>query len=113
MASHAQPPQLREALDRLREALEFFESALLEFENTLDEGGAPGHERRRTRASDLLSIADVCQELDMGKSWVYQRLKSGEIPSIRLGRVIKVRGADLEEYLNTHRYTAPDESPPL
>jgi excisionase family DNA binding protein len=113
MAFHAQPPQLREALDRLREALEFSESALLEFENTLDEGGAPEHERRRRRGSDLLSIPDVCQELDMGKSWVYQRLKSGEIPSIRLGRVIKVRRADLEEYLNAHRYTAADETPPL
>ena len=35
----------------------------------------------------------------MGKSWVYQRLRSGEIPSLKLGKNIKVRREDLEEYL--------------
>jgi excisionase family DNA binding protein len=32
------------------------------------------------------------------------RLRSGEIPSVRLGRTIKVRRDDLEEYLERHRY---------
>ncbi len=35
----------------------------------------------------------------MGKSWLYRRLRSGEIPSIKLGRVIKVGRSALEEYL--------------
>ena len=108
MSAHSEPQRLREALQRLHEVLEDFESALLEFEGAL-EGEAPGHRRHR-RASDLLSIQEVCQELDMGKSWVYQRLKSGEIPSIRLGRLIKVRRADLDEFLNTQRYTPSAES---
>ena len=112
MASRTQLPQLRESLHRLHEALEFFESALFEFEETLG-GSAPGHKQHRRRRSDLLSIPEVCQQLGMGKSWVYQRLKSGEIPSIRLGRAIKVSRADLEEYLNTHRYMPSDESDPL
>jgi excisionase family DNA binding protein len=54
----------------------------------------------------LLSIPQLCQELGMGKSWVYRRLRSGEIPSVRLGRSIKVRRQDLEEYLQRHRYPA-------
>jgi excisionase family DNA binding protein len=37
----------------------------------------------------------------MGKSWVYQRLRSGEIPSLKLGKIIKVRREDLEEYLKS------------
>ena len=110
MSAHAEPRQLREALNHLHEALEDFESAMLEFEGALEEEEAPGHLRHRRRDSDLLSIQEVCQELDMGKSWVYKKLKSGEIPSIRLGRLIKVRRADLEEYLNTHRYRPPAES---
>ena len=109
MSAHAEPQQLREALNHLHEALENFESALLEFEGALEEE-VPGHLRHRRRDSDLLSIQEVCQELDMGKSWVYKKLKSGEIPSIRLGRLIKVRRADLEEYLNSHRYTPLEES---
>jgi excisionase family DNA binding protein len=56
---------------------------------------------------DLLSIPEVCQALGMGKSWTYRRLKSGEIPSIKLGRAIKDKRADLEGYLEGHRYQPP------
>jgi excisionase family DNA binding protein len=46
----------------------------------------------------------------MGKSWVYRRIQSGEIPSVKLGRNIKVRREDLEGYLEAQRYqpTNPD-----
>ena len=57
----------------------------------------------------MLALPDVCQELGMGKSWVYRRLRSGEIPSVKLGRSIKVKPADLEEYLENQRYQPPDE----
>ncbi len=60
---------------------------------------------------ELLSIPEVCQELGMGKSWVYRRLKSGEIPSVKLGRSIKVKGEDLEEYLESQRHR-PQYEPP-
>jgi excisionase family DNA binding protein len=53
---------------------------------------------------DLLSIPEVCQELGMGKSWVYRRIQSGEIPSVKLGRNIKVKREDLEGYLEDQRY---------
>ena len=55
---------------------------------------------------ELLSIPEVCQELGMGKSWVYRRIQSGEIPSVKLGRNIKVRREDLEWYLENQRYQA-------
>jgi excisionase family DNA binding protein len=67
---------------------------------------------------ELLSIPQLCQELGMGKSWLYRRLRSGEIPSVRLGRSIKVMREELEEYLERHHYPvraqAPqeEESPP-
>ena len=40
----------------------------------------------------------------MGKSWVYGHIRSGEIPSVKLGRNIKVRREDLEGYLEDQRY---------
>jgi excisionase family DNA binding protein len=52
----------------------------------------------------LRSVSQLCQELGMGKSWLYRRLRSGEIPSIRLGRTIKVRRDELERYLQRHHY---------
>ena len=39
----------------------------------------------------------------MGKSWIYRLLRSGEIPSVKLGRSIKVKRTDLEEYLEKQR----------
>src|SRR5215217_5870587 len=83
--------QLRRALEPLREALEShhrslegLESALIEFEETLS-GRKERPERPQVQQGDeegggfdLLSMTDVCQELGMGKSWVYRRIQSGE-----------------------------------
>ena len=45
----------------------------------------------------------------MGKSWVYKRLKSAEIPSVKLGHNIKVEREDLEQYLENNRYQPSGE----
>ena len=82
----------------------------MEFEEAL--GGQEERQQERPQVQqqgaggglDLLSITDVCRELGMGKSWVYRRLKSGEIPSVKLGRNIKVRREDLQGYLEGQRY---------
>ena len=99
--------QLRQTLDELRQALEAVESALIEFEDQAlgDGDGEEGAQGVQSgRGFELLSIPDVCQELRMGKSWVYRKLKSGEIPSIKLGHNIKIKREDLEQYLESQRY---------
>jgi excisionase family DNA binding protein len=101
------PQRLKEALDDLRQALEGFESALVEFEEALE-----GDEQERFRAHqgpNLMSIPEVCQEIGMGKSWVYKKIRSGEIPSVKLGRNIKVSRQDLEGYLEALRHRPPPE----
>ena len=100
--------QLKQALRAHHQALERLESALLEFEESISSGEAALRplkegEQRRARVQ-LLSIPQLCQELGMGKSWIYRRLRSGELPSVRLGRTIKVRREELEEYLQSHHY---------
>jgi excisionase family DNA binding protein len=112
--------QLKEALQAHHQALEKLESALLEFEQSISGEASLRAQGEEWRAGvQLLSIPQVCQELGMGKSWIYRRLRSGEIPSIRLGRSIKVRRDELEEYLQRHHYPAraqeapqEEESPP-
>jgi excisionase family DNA binding protein len=102
--------QLKEALQAHHKALENLESALLEFEQSISEEATLRSQQEQQRAGvQLLSIPQLCQELGMGKSWIYRRLRSGEIPSIRLGRSIKVRRDELEEYLQRHRYPAVQE----
>ena len=104
---------LREALESHHHSLEELEGALIEFEEALT-----GQEQRPQRPQaqqqegaaagggglDLLSITDVCQELGMGKSWVYRRIQSGEIPWVKLGRNIKVGREDREAYVAAQRY---------
>jgi excisionase family DNA binding protein len=104
-SSKSSPERLKEAMAQHRRALEELESAMLEYEEELE-----GKVLDRPDSSDfeLLSIAQVCQRLDMGKSWVYRRIHEGEIPSVKLGRTIKVRRSELEDYLEEHRYHSPD-----
>jgi excisionase family DNA binding protein len=106
MADKDQLGRLKRALAKHRHALEELESALLEFEEAV-EGEVP--DRPESRDLELLSIAQVCQRLDMGKSWVYRRIHEGEIPSVKLGRTIKIRRADLENYLEEHRYRPSED----
>jgi len=108
-ASHIR--NLRQALATCRRALEEFESALQGFEEVPDENGeAPerslnGHLNGQNLR--LLSLPEVCQELGEERTAVYQRLRSGEIPSLKLGRTLKVRQPDLEEYMRGQRGPHP------
>ena len=94
--------QLKRAMGKLQQALKELESALVEFEEVLGtELPVPPQRSHGQESTELLSIGQVCQELGMGKSWVYQRIRSGEIPSVTLGHNIKVRREALEEYLQS------------
>ena len=98
--------QLKQALQAHHQALEQLESALLEFEQSISGEAALRPQEEQQHGVQLLSIPQLCQELGMGKSWIYRRLRSGEIPSVRLGRSIKVRRDELEQYLQKHHYPA-------
>ena len=101
-----QPQRLKQALDNLRQALEETESVLLELDGTFFEEEEEKQQVRQTqerRGQYLFSVMEVCQELGMGKSWVYRRIQSGEIPSIKLGHNVKVKREDLHQYLESQR----------
>src|ERR687898_1387407 len=103
--------QLKDALQAHHQALANLESALLEFEQSISGKATLRPQEEQQRGVQLLSIAQLCQELGMGKSWLYRRLRSGEIPSVRLGRTIKVRRDELEQYLESHHYPARPQEP--
>ena len=111
MANDPQQQRLKRTFEALRQALEDAESALIEFEETFDENSSTVRPQSQP-GLDLLSIPEVCQELGMGKSWVYQRIRSGEIPSVKLGHNIKVRRKALEGYLDHHPYR-PSQGEPI
>ena len=102
---------LLRTLNELQRSLQAMQTALVEFDADLLRQPSSGLEEKQRPAEQsglgLLSISEVCQELGMGRSWVYSKLKSGEIPSIKLGHNIKVKRSDLEEYLERQRFQAP------
>jgi excisionase family DNA binding protein len=88
------PAQLR----HLKRAVRNLSQALEEFEQALGSGEQQAHKEEEeeeedskdraaaaTRGEELLSMREVCQELGMSKSWVYRRIRTKEIPSIKLG----------------------------
>ena len=96
-----------EDLEGLEGAVQRFEEALLELEEgALEEGaleeGAPVYQNGQTPR--LLSPSEVCQELEADRASVYQKLRSGEIPSLKLGSALKVRREDLEEYMKGQQH---------
>ena len=117
------PQRLEQALEAFVEDLEGLEGSLLKFEEalleleegtleegtleegTLEEGalkeGAPEHQNGHNGHNNLrlLSPSEVCQELGEERTVVYRRLRSGEIPCLKLGHALKVRQADLQEYV--------------
>jgi excisionase family DNA binding protein len=100
--------QIKQGLEHLRQALEELESAMIEFEEKLS--GESSVRPQEQRGLDLLSIPEVCQELGMGKSWLYRKLKSREIPSIKLGSKIKIKRSALEEYLQDQVIQRPQDT---
>ena len=95
--------QLKQAIEHHRQALEALQEAWLAELDSRRQEEENGHHQR-----ELLSIKEVCEELGMGKSWVYHRLRSGEIPSIKLGGAVKVKREDLITFIENQPYRSFD-----
>jgi excisionase family DNA binding protein len=60
------------------------------------------------RSLQLLSVPEAGELLGMGRSWVYQQIRSGEMPSVHLGGSVKVKREDLAQYIEKHRRSQLD-----
>ena len=88
---------------RLQSALLAYKEALLEYKEALQkfEEGFNGEEPQSLRSQSLrlLSLREVCQRLGVDRGSIYQLLTNGELPCYKLEDDMKVRQADLEEYM--------------
>ena len=53
--------------------------------------------------NQLLRAAEVAKYLDISKPEAYKLIQIGEIPVIRIGRLVRVRFSDLEIFIETNR----------
>jgi excisionase family DNA binding protein len=59
-----------------------------------------------------LSIEQVAQRWGVTKKSVQVKIRSGDLPAVRLGqKSIRIRLEDIEAYEAAHMYTAPDLDP--
>jgi excisionase family DNA binding protein len=58
--------------------------------------------------TQLLTAAEVADELRVSTMTVYRLIRSGELSAVRVGRNYRVRRPDLEAYLQ-HQIVDPDD----
>ena len=59
---------------------------------------------KKDERSDLVTVDELIRWLRLGRTRVNEILRSGELPSFKLGRRRLVRVADVERWLDEHRY---------
>jgi excisionase family DNA binding protein len=72
-----------------------------------DSGGQSGHDSRgaddRPLGEPLLDAARAAELLSVRPSWVYESVRSGRMPHVKLGRHIRFLRSDLEAWLLDQR----------
>jgi excisionase family DNA binding protein len=53
----------------------------------------------------LLKAKEVADILQVSRSMAYRMMQRGEIPTIRVGNAVRVRGSDLEEFIKKSKDT--------
>lgn len=56
-----------------------------------------------------LSVADICEYMDVSTFVVTSMLRSGELPAVKFGREWRVALSDFERWINDQRSQAADQ----
>jgi excisionase family DNA binding protein len=56
-----------------------------------------------TVEEELLTVEQVQQLLKVGRTFAYSLVRSGELPSYRVGRLLRVRRQDVDLWLEHNR----------
>lgn len=57
---------------------------------------------------EWLTVADVCEYMDVSTFVVTSMLRSGEVPAVKVGREWRVSKLDFEQWINEQRSRAFD-----
>jgi len=55
---------------------------------------------------EWLSVADICDYMEVSPFVVTRVLRAGELPAVKMGREWRVARADFEDWLNAQRLAA-------
>ncbi|MEX2618628.1 MAG: helix-turn-helix domain-containing protein [Egibacteraceae bacterium] len=65
--------------------------------------GAAGGDR-------LWTVAEVAEHMRVSNMTVYRLIKAGDLPAIRVGKNYRIRGRDLDAYLDGAVAVPPEEA---
>lgn len=54
-------------------------------------------------AKEWLSVADICEYMDVSPFVVTRMIRAGQLPAVKFGREWRISAADFEDYLNDQR----------
>ena len=57
-------------------------------------------------SKEWLSVADICEYMDVSPFVVTSQLRSGGLPAVKFGREWRVAKSDFEDFLNARRDSA-------
>ena len=60
------------------------------------------NKRIKSEVNRLLKACEVARQLNISLSLTYQLMQKGEIPTVHLGRNVRVRPVDLEGYISAN-----------
>lgn len=78
--------------------LERLEQKLTHIESYLREKGGKGND-----GDELLTGPEVCDMLGIKNSTLYKMRKEGLLPSVSVGKLIRIRKSDVEKYMESNR----------
>ena len=52
---------------------------------------------------DLLRVREVARKLGLSEPHVYTLATAGSLPSVKLGRAVRFRSADVDRFIRDHR----------
>jgi excisionase family DNA binding protein len=61
-------------------------------------------------AREWITLREMQEVLGIGSTKAYSLVASGEVPSVRIGRAIRISRKELEHWLEEQRYSSTVES---
>jgi excisionase family DNA binding protein len=68
-----------------------------------------GRSEGTVHQNEWLTLAEVQRVLDLGRTKTYELVAAGEIPAVKIGRVLRVNREELDRWLETKRVVDPAE----
>lgn len=62
-------------------------------------------------SKEWLSVADICEYMDVSPFVVTSQLRSGGLPAVKFGREWRVARQDFEDWINDQRTQSTSENP--